>query len=89
MDLKKIIIQTLNEYEFGNNLKNGDYIRGVKKTYFYNVAQTIIDKVAKIETLKQKEYVTFLDWLDSDESNNLRLATYSDIAAEYLKTKQS
>ena len=41
------------------------------------------------ETLEQKEYVSFLDWLESDETNNLQLETYSDIAAEYLKTKQS
>jgi hypothetical protein len=55
MDLKKIIIQTLNEYEFGDNLKNGDYIRGVKKMYFNNVAETIINKLAETETLNKGE----------------------------------
>ena len=39
--------------------------------------------------VEQKEYVSFLDWLESDETNNLQLETYSEIAAEYLKTKQS
>jgi hypothetical protein len=45
-DLKKIIIQTLIEYQFGDILKNGDYINGVKKMYFNDVAETIVKNLS-------------------------------------------
>ena len=44
MNLEQIIIQTLIEYQFGDNLKNGDYITGVKKMYFGEVAAMVVKK---------------------------------------------
>ena len=38
------IIQTLNEWEFGANLKNGEFIRGVKKEYYKDIAEAIVNK---------------------------------------------
>ena len=43
-DLEKIIVKTLIEYQFGENLKNGDYITGVKKMYFNEVAKMVVKK---------------------------------------------
>jgi hypothetical protein len=51
MDLEKIIIQTLIEYQFGDNLKNGDYITGVKKMYFGEVAAMVVKKYNDIHNV--------------------------------------
>ncbi len=51
MDLEKIIIQTLIEYQFGDNLKNGDYVTGVKKMYFGEVAALVVKKYNDIHNV--------------------------------------
>jgi len=84
MDLEKIIIQTLIEYQFGDNLKNGDYITGVKKLYFGEVAATVVKKQIIMSTLKaanvskQHELLIALvkdvaEWDKDYSSTNLKL----------------
>lgn len=51
MDLEKIIIQTLIEYQFGDNLKNGEYVTGVKKMYFGEVAAMVVKKYNDIHNV--------------------------------------
>lgn len=38
------VIQILNEWEFGANLKNGEFVRGVKNEYYKDVARAIVSK---------------------------------------------
>ena len=52
MDLEKIIIKTLIEHQFGDNLKNGDYITGVKMMYFGEVAASVVDRFNKAHASK-------------------------------------
>jgi len=52
MELEKIIIETLNEFEFGNTLKNGDYITGVKTIYFGAVASQVATKLKAKTTVE-------------------------------------
>ena len=54
-----------------------------------NKLNAVKNQLSIPRNVEQNEYVSFLDWLESDETNNLQLETYSEIAAEYLKTKQS
>ena len=44
MITEKEIIEILNEWEFGANLKNGEFVRGVKNEYYKNVARAIVSK---------------------------------------------
>ncbi len=36
------IIQILNEWEFGANLKNGDFVRGVSRKHYESIAKEIV-----------------------------------------------
>lgn len=45
MNAEQIILQILKEYQFGDNLKNGDYVTGVKKMYFHQIAKDIVKKL--------------------------------------------
>ena len=51
MNLEQIIIQTLIEYQFGDNLKNGDYVTGVNKMYFGEVAAMAVKKYNDIHNV--------------------------------------
>ena len=42
MITEKKIIQTLNEWEFGANLKNGDFVRGVSREHYESIAKEIV-----------------------------------------------
>ena len=53
MDLEKIIIKTLIEYQFGDNLKTGEYITGVKKMYFGQVAADVVRKYNDIHNVSE------------------------------------
>jgi hypothetical protein len=53
MNLEQIIIQTLIEYQFGDNLKNGDYVTGVKKMYFGEVAAMVVKKYNDIHNVSK------------------------------------
>ncbi len=65
MNLEKIIIQTLIEYQFGDNLKNGNYVTGVKKMYFGEVAATVVKKLNLQNVSKQRELlIAFCEWHD-------------------------
>lgn len=44
MTLEEIIMQTLREYQFGDTLRNGNYVTGVRKYEFANVAKAIVRK---------------------------------------------
>ena len=44
MITEKEIIQILNEWEFGANLKNGEFVRGVKNEYYKDVARAVVSK---------------------------------------------
>jgi hypothetical protein len=44
MITEKEIIEILNEWEFGANLKNGEFVRGVKNEYYKNVARALVSK---------------------------------------------
>lgn len=41
-EVKNMILRVLKEYQFGDNLKDGSYITGVKKYEFGNVAEEIV-----------------------------------------------
>ncbi len=45
-EAKKIILQVLKQYQFGDNLKDGSYITGIKKYEFGNVADDIIKNIS-------------------------------------------
>jgi hypothetical protein len=47
MDLEESIVNTLCEYQFGDNLENGDYITGVREIYFGEVAKIISNCVSR------------------------------------------
>ena len=41
-EIKKMILQVLKEYQFGDNLKDGSYVTGIKRHEFGNVADDIV-----------------------------------------------
>jgi len=71
MDLEKIIIQTLIEYQFGDNLKNGDYVTGVKKMYFGEVAALVVKKYNDIHNVvnRRELLLDFADYSESDKTS--------------------
>ena len=51
MITEKEIIEILNDWEFGANLKNGGFVRGVKNEYYKNVARAIVSKNESLHTV--------------------------------------
>ena len=81
MITEKEIIEILNEWEFGANLKNGEFVRGVKNEYYKNVARAIVSKNESLHlvmipvtdvikkfngTIDDSEFAI---WLESKQSN--------------------
>lgn len=71
MDLEKIIIQTLIEYQFGDNLKNGDYVTGVKRIYFGEVAAMVVKKYNDIHNVvnRRELLLDFADYSERDKTS--------------------
>jgi hypothetical protein len=49
MTTEEKIIQILNEWEFGATLKSGEFIRGVKKEYYKDIAEEIVNQNLHIQ----------------------------------------
>ena len=78
-DLKKIITQTLIEYQSGDILKNGDYVSSVKKMYFNEVAETIV------KNLSLSGVVASVLCVDSKDYNFITLDSKYELVKEGLE----
>lgn len=77
MDLEKIIIQTLIEYQFGDNLKNGDYVTGVKKMYFGEVAAMVVKKYNDIHNVVNRRELLLAFYQHLVENNPFSINSFS------------
>ena len=80
MITEKEIIEILNEWEFGANLKNGEFVRGVKNEYYKNVARAI---VSKNESLHLVSNSLKCQWCDKQATNHINGSIACDEHKDY------